>query len=154
MLVVTFGTQKNYRTERILFEVVDYETAYNAVLGRPALAKFMAATHYAYGCLKIPGPKEVITIATDVKAGLRCDKRSLDLAGQHAERKEVKHPRPKVVVKPHGEDKLIPLDPAEPSKMVRIGASLSQKEEIALINFFRTNSDIFAWQPSDMPGIP
>ena len=130
-----FGTRKNYRTERILFEVVDYEIAYNAVMGRPALVKFMAATHYAYGCLKIPRPNGAVTIATDVKAGLLCDKRSLDLVGWHIEREEAEHPSPKVAVKPHGEDKLIPLDPAEPSKTVRIGASLSQEEEVTLVRF-------------------
>ena len=134
--------------------MIDYETAYTAVLGRPALAKFMAATHYAYGCLKIPRPNGVITIATDVKTELLCDKRSLDLAGQRVERKEAEHPRPRVVVKPHGADKLIPLDPAEHTKTIRIGASLSREEEIALVKFLRNNSDVFAWQPSDMPDIP
>ena len=48
VLPVTFGTATNFRTKLIAFEVVDFEYAYNAILGRPSLTKFMAATHHAY----------------------------------------------------------------------------------------------------------
>ena len=41
VLSVTFGTPDNYRTELIKFEVADFESSYHAILGRPALAKFM-----------------------------------------------------------------------------------------------------------------
>jgi hypothetical protein len=40
----------------IQFEVADFETSYHAILGRPALAKFMAIPHYPYLLLKMPGP--------------------------------------------------------------------------------------------------
>src|SRR6266542_4418991 len=40
-LPVTFGSRENFRTEDITFEVADFEVAYHAILGRPALAKFM-----------------------------------------------------------------------------------------------------------------
>ena len=46
------------------------------------------------------------------------------------------------------------MDPAVPAKTVRIGANLSQEEEVALVKFLRSNSDVFTWQPSDIPGIP
>jgi hypothetical protein len=39
---VTFGTRENYRTEFIKFEVANFESSYHAILGRLALAKFMA----------------------------------------------------------------------------------------------------------------
>jgi hypothetical protein len=43
VLPVTFGESRdNYRTEYIKFEVADFETSYHAILGRPAIAKFMA----------------------------------------------------------------------------------------------------------------
>ena len=41
-LDVLFGTKGNHRRETISFEVVDHASAYHAILGRPALAKFMA----------------------------------------------------------------------------------------------------------------
>jgi hypothetical protein len=42
VLGVTFGMNDNYRIEYIKFEVVDFDSSYHAILGRPALAKFMA----------------------------------------------------------------------------------------------------------------
>jgi hypothetical protein len=39
---VTFGTPKNYRTEFLRFEVASFDCGYNAIIGRPGLAKFMA----------------------------------------------------------------------------------------------------------------
>jgi hypothetical protein len=55
VLLVTFGTRENYRTEFIKFEVANFESSYHAILGRPALAKFMAVSHYVYLLLKMPG---------------------------------------------------------------------------------------------------
>ena len=41
-LQVTFGGELNYCTEKIVFDVVELPLLYNGILGRPALAKFMA----------------------------------------------------------------------------------------------------------------
>ena len=51
---MTFGTRKNYRTENVTFDVSDMPLLYNGILGRPALANFMAVAHYAYNTLKMP----------------------------------------------------------------------------------------------------
>jgi hypothetical protein len=46
VLPVTFReTRENYRTEYIKFEVVDFETFYHAILGRPACRCFRPATY-------------------------------------------------------------------------------------------------------------
>ena len=37
-LDVVFGDSKNYRKEKLTFEVVDFQSAYHAILGRPAYA--------------------------------------------------------------------------------------------------------------------
>jgi hypothetical protein len=55
-LSVTFRTRENYRTEFLRFEVARFDCGYNAVIGRPPLAKFMAIPHYPYMILKMPGP--------------------------------------------------------------------------------------------------
>jgi hypothetical protein len=44
-LPVTFGTRDNYRTESLDFDVAYIALPYNAILGYPALARFMATTH-------------------------------------------------------------------------------------------------------------
>ena len=46
-LPVTFGGELNYRTEKIVFDVLDLPFMYNGIIGRPALAKFMATSHYS-----------------------------------------------------------------------------------------------------------
>ena len=69
---VLFGTRENCRSEPLLFEVVDLESPYHALLGRPALAKFMASTHVPYLKMKMPGPNGVITVTGDYKKSLEC----------------------------------------------------------------------------------
>ena len=46
-LLVPFGTTSNYRVKHINFYVADFNIAYHAILGQPALAKFMTIPHYA-----------------------------------------------------------------------------------------------------------
>jgi hypothetical protein len=53
---ITFGTLENYRTEFLRFEVASFDCGYNAIIGRPGLAKFMAIPHYSYMILKMSGP--------------------------------------------------------------------------------------------------
>ena len=72
MLPVTFGGELNHRMERIVFDVAEIPLPYNGILGRPALAKFMAASHYAYNTLKMPGPMNIITVPSDKKDALIC----------------------------------------------------------------------------------
>ena len=54
-LNVVFGKPDNFCNERLEFEVVDWESQYHAILGRPAFAKFMAVPHYTYLKMKMPG---------------------------------------------------------------------------------------------------
>ena len=61
-LPVTFGQRNNYRTELIDFDVAHIRLPYNAILGYPTLAKFMAVTHHGYNVLKMPGSGGVITV--------------------------------------------------------------------------------------------
>src|SRR4051812_48556052 len=71
-LPVTFGSELNFRTERVTFDVADFPLPYNGILGRPALAKFMVASHHAYNMLKMPGPISVISVHGDKKDALIC----------------------------------------------------------------------------------
>nr|AAR96234.1 putative polyprotein [Oryza sativa Japonica Group]ABF96264.1 retrotransposon protein, putative, Ty3-gypsy subclass [Oryza sativa Japonica Group] len=149
-LPVTFGTRENFRTENISFEVADFETAYHAILGRPALAKFMAVPHYTYMMMKMPGPRGVLSLRSDIKQAVTCDKESCDmaqtremasaredirLAAATASEGEVPATKTSKSGESEAKTKKIPLDPSNPTKTAN-------------------NKDIFAWKPSDMPGIP
>ena len=50
--------------------------------------------------------------------------------------------------------KLVDFVPGDSSKQFSISANLDPKQESDLIEFIRENRDIFAWKPSDMPGVP
>jgi hypothetical protein len=69
---VTFGTPENYRTEYLRFEVANFDCGYNAIIGRPGLAKFMAIPHYTYMILKMPGPQGIITVRADFQGAAEC----------------------------------------------------------------------------------
>jgi hypothetical protein len=83
-LSITFETRENFRTENIQFKVADFETAYNAFLGSPALTKFMAIPHYNYLVLKMPGHRGVISIRGDVKRAYDYDKERCETANRLA----------------------------------------------------------------------
>jgi hypothetical protein len=74
VLPVTFGESRdNYRTEYVKFEVADFGTSYHAILGRPAITKFMAIPHYTYLVLKMPSPVGVLSLQGDLKISHDCD---------------------------------------------------------------------------------
>jgi hypothetical protein len=78
VLPVTFGTKDNYRTEYIKFELADFDSSYHAILGRPALAKFMAVPHYVYLLLKMPGKTGVLTLRGDLKKSYDYDQEAIE----------------------------------------------------------------------------
>ncbi|XP_020156502.1 uncharacterized protein [Aegilops tauschii subsp. strangulata] len=68
---VLFGDKVHFCRKPIWFEVVDLDNPYHALLGRPALAQFMAMPHYAYLKMKMSCPKGIITIAGDYQSRSR-----------------------------------------------------------------------------------
>ena len=56
--------------------------------------------------------------------------------------------------KPVGEIVKFQVHPMDPNKTASIGAQLDPAVDAALRTFLQENWDIFAWHPSDMPGIP
>jgi len=69
-LPVTFGTEENFRTENVLIDVADVNLPFNAIIGRPALYRFMAVAHYGYLVLKMPSPTCVLTVPGDRTAAM------------------------------------------------------------------------------------
>jgi hypothetical protein len=77
----TFGESRdNYHTEYIKFEVADFGTSYHAILGRPAIDKFMVVPHYTYLVLKMPSPASVLSLRGDLKISHDCDTEAVEIA--------------------------------------------------------------------------
>jgi hypothetical protein len=69
-LLVTFGTEENFRTENVQFDVAEVNLPFNAIVGKLALYRFMAIAHYGYLVLKMPSPAGVLTMWGDHAAAL------------------------------------------------------------------------------------
>jgi hypothetical protein len=146
---VIFGSWDNCRVENLMFEVVDLESPYHALLGRPALAKFMASTHVVYLKMKIPGPKGVITVIGDYKRSMACAtsgsnlaetliiaeekkrlKRAMEIAETVAAGKSMPgmaNPSGSASFQVGKEVKKVPLDEVFPECHALVGASLDPK---------------------------
>jgi hypothetical protein len=72
--------RENYRTEFIKFEVANFESSYHVILGRSALAKFMAVPHYVYLLLEMPGLSGVLTLRGDLKKSYDCNQEVIQYA--------------------------------------------------------------------------
>jgi hypothetical protein len=150
---ILFGTRENCRVESIEFEVVDLQSPYHALPGRPALAKFMASTQIAYLKMKMPGPNGEISVSGDYKRSLECASACSNLAETliiAAEKKRLMqvvamaqeaqkaipaavglpaltNPNGTVVFKPAEGTVTVPVDAAFPERTVMIGAGMSSK---------------------------
>jgi len=59
--------------------VADFNMVYHAILGRPALAKFMAMLHYTYLVLKMPMEKGVLSLRANLDVAYSYEKESFVL---------------------------------------------------------------------------
>jgi hypothetical protein len=79
-LPVTFGTEENFRTEYLTFEVVDFRSSYHAIFGPPMLAKFMAILHHTYLIIKMPSPNGMLSILGDIMVSYNCESATVELS--------------------------------------------------------------------------
>ena len=101
----------------------------------------MAIPNYAYLKMKMPGPQGVITVQAKAPQALACEQEGIRLASvavAAAEMKDLRRaiqPDPAESAKTSGsgtfksaeDTKAIPIDPEDPAKVVRIGATLDLK---------------------------
>ena len=146
-LDVLFGNIDHFRCEPLWFEVVDLTSAYHALLGQPALTKFMAVPHYAYLKMKMPSSKGILTVSGDYRKSSACaaessrlaeslviadEKRLLDrvmaMVGKQPELSpDPKESEAKGSFKPAKETKKISLDLEHPERYAVMGTGLDSK---------------------------
>jgi hypothetical protein len=83
-LSVTFETEENFRTENVVFNIVEVNLPFNAIIGRTTLYRFMAIAHYEYLVLKMPSPTRVLTVRGDHAAALAAVEKLNALAAETA----------------------------------------------------------------------
>jgi hypothetical protein len=83
-LPVTFGTEENFCTKNVQFDVAEVNLPFNAIIGRPALYRFMAIAHYGYLVLKMLSPVGVLTVRGNHPAVLAAVEKLHALAAEAA----------------------------------------------------------------------
>ena len=78
-LLVQFGTAKHFRVDYVNLLVADFNTAYHAIFGRPALAKFMAVPHYTYRVLKMSTKHGILSLRANLDVAYNFEKESFAL---------------------------------------------------------------------------
>ena len=129
-LAVTFGTQANYRTELIDFDVAHIGLPYNAILGYPALDKFMAITHHASNLVTLPGTGGTIGIRDVVTYALYAAQAAYKAAAVASPADEDEEPLPRPPAKKQlfsqekAATKQVPLEASGSGASITIGANV------------------------------
>jgi hypothetical protein len=81
---VTFGTEENFCTEYLTFEVADFRSSYHAIFERPMLAKFMAIPHHTYLIMKMSAPNGILSVLGDIMVSYSCESATVELSKDSA----------------------------------------------------------------------
>nr|GFA36765.1 hypothetical protein [Tanacetum cinerariifolium] len=114
---------------------------YNGIIGRPGIREIQAVPFTAHGMLKFPVDGGIVIICSTILIPAEYT----TVITSSVVPKEV-GARPK--------NFKVALHPDFPDQEVAIGGTLSAKGRTELCSILKKNFDIFAWQPSDMTGVP
>ncbi|GJS62270.1 reverse transcriptase domain-containing protein [Tanacetum coccineum] len=124
------------------FMIVRSLSSYNGIVGRPGIREIQAVPSTDHGMLKFLVDEGIVTIRSTILIPAEC---ATVITSSREIPKEagVRHENFKVA-----------LHSNFPDQEVAIGGTLSAKGQTKLCLLLKKNLDIFAWQPSDMTGVP
>jgi hypothetical protein len=137
-LPITFGYIHNTKTEEVVFDIVDMEYPYNAIIGRGTLNAFEVVLHPTYLCMKIPSNQGSISVYGSQEAARRAEGSWTDSKAIHnIDEVEVhqhqKHIRDKAALVDQPKTILLYEDITD--QKVLFGSQLTEEQERNL-NFF------------------
>ncbi|XP_024630277.1 uncharacterized protein [Medicago truncatula] len=159
-LKTIFGSGDQQKSIKIRYLVINSPSSYNVIIGRPSINLLDAFVSTKHLLMKYPlDDGRGGTLHGDQKVARECYHASLKLKVKRSEELEVKV----VDLDPREEYQQERIEPIEavkdiiirplPHQVTKIGTSLEKFEEESLVQLLRENVDLFAWGPSDMPGI-
>ncbi|XP_048622678.1 uncharacterized protein LOC106393842 [Brassica napus] len=132
-------------TRTVKFAVVSTKAPYHAILGTPWLHSMQAVPSTYHQCIKFPGTDgRIKTLRGNQKAARDLLVATVKLQRSSLAVNSVSPPTSKV----HSQESEIlelPIDDADQSHTVRVGAYLSEEMQQSILNFFRKNVSTFAW---------
>ncbi|GFZ19883.1 hypothetical protein Acr_28g0005880 [Actinidia rufa] len=138
----------NFNVQRILIDS-DCPLPYNTILGRPTLGGIKAITSTYHLKMKFP----TLTGIGEVKGDQKMADDDTGILRGEIEQLILEDPRETENTKPLEEVALISIHPNYPDCQVMIGTELTDELRLALTDFLKKNSDVFAWSQGDVPGI-
>nr|GEU58203.1 reverse transcriptase domain-containing protein [Tanacetum cinerariifolium] len=140
-LLVIIGDANHSTREWMNFMIVRSLSPYNGIIGRLGIREIQAVPSTVHGMLKFLVEGEVVTIHSTVLIPTECTSMITSSVVSKEERT-----RP--------DNFKVAVHPDFPDQEVAIGGTLSDKGRTKLCFILKKNLDIFAWQPSDMTGVP
>ncbi|XP_020421233.1 uncharacterized protein LOC109949580 [Prunus persica] len=171
-LPISIGAAPQRTTITTPFLIVDCPTAYNVILGRPALAQMRAFISTHMLLLKFPTPNGLGTVRGDQLGARSCYASAVKSTNRQPRSEALavtmapappqagtdppEDPREESITQqaePVEDLELVTLHDDIPDRQVRIGTSISPELRSDMVAFLRLNSEVFAWSYNDMPGI-
>nr|GFB57523.1 reverse transcriptase domain-containing protein [Tanacetum cinerariifolium] len=140
-LLVTIGDATHSTKAWMNFMVVKSLSPYNGIIGRPGLKAIQAVPSTVHEMLKFPTEGGIVTIYSSLLIHVECAS-----IGTSSGTPGVERTRPTNFT--------VALHPNFPDQEVVVGGSLSDRGRTELCALLKKNLDIFAWQSSDMTGVP
>ncbi|GJX22003.1 reverse transcriptase domain-containing protein [Tanacetum coccineum] len=141
-LLVTIGGAEHFTEVWMNFMIVRSPSPYNGIIGRPGTKEIQAVLSTAHGMIKFPVHGRLVTICSTILTPNECGtitETSKDSI------KNIEGGQENLKVAIH-------LDFLD--QEVTLGGTLSIEGRMALCALLKRNLDIFAWQSSDMTGVP
>jgi hypothetical protein len=153
---ITFEYVHNTRMDQVVFDNVDMDCPYDAIIGQGTMNTFEAILHPAYLCMNISSDQGPIVVHGSQEAARRVegnwmDSRAIhniDEVEAHQQQKFIKY---KAASTDQPKSVLFCEDIVE--HKVLFGSQLSDEQEKALLKFLFNNKDFFALSANDLCGV-
>ncbi|GJY31040.1 reverse transcriptase domain-containing protein [Tanacetum coccineum] len=141
-LLVKIGDADHSTKAWMNFMIVRSLSPYNGIIGRPGIREIQAVPSTAHGMLMFSANGGIVTIRSTILIPAECT--TMIISSKEVPKEA------KVRLK----NFKIALHPNFPDQEVAIGGTLSVEGRTELCSLLKKKLDIFAWQPSDMTGVP
>nr|GEV59558.1 reverse transcriptase domain-containing protein [Tanacetum cinerariifolium] len=141
-LLVTIGDAEHYTRVWMNFMIVRSPSAYNGIIRRHEIREIQAVPSTAHGILKFLVMGGIVTIRSIILTPTECTTIAAT-SKDHVKKAKIRYDNFKVAIHPDF-----------PYQEITIGGTVSIKVRTKLFTLLKKNLDIFAWQPSDMTGVP
>ncbi|XP_073120239.1 uncharacterized protein [Henckelia pumila] len=159
---LTLGKDRTSKTRIVSFIIMDAPSAYNVILGRPAMTTFMVVASALYQKIKFPVGNELGEVQGDQKISRKCYVEEVLIEHKAVKINPDDRPGPVDREQVNLLEEDTPLTAEEeceeflicpPTGSVKVARTLEASLKEQLIQCLMENKDAFAWSVSDLLGV-